>query len=231
MTTHNLFFGGQRTNNPEWAMLPSVEPKPDDYMEPDARGTPVWFSLTRRLTFRNTCASCGGCSDICPGCPPPADLCKCGGKKMDGGSAALAKYVEGNSIVEGDILNSVIVPKGSALAYVWWKVANPVPGLTLELRVRGNASSVGGTALAPVPIVLGTIDGAACDEGLICVPAFNGCLPYFNQNDMLQVVVSSLPAPDPDACNDCGCCDPCSGIRALSLVVSPVVLFPCRGFN
>lgn len=232
MATHNLFFGGQRAYNLYGNMFPQVEPEPDGVMDPDARGTPVWFSLTRRLTFRDTCTSCGGCSDACPGCEPTS-LCTCSGsnRKLDGGSQALRAYLENNVIAEGDIINSVIIPKGSALAYLWWKVANPVPGLVVDIRVRGNAASVGGTTEVPVPIVIAQdVDAGTCAEGLICVPPFNGCHPYFDQNDMLQVVIKTLPV-DPAGCNDCGCCDPCAGLKKLSLIVSPVVLFPCRGFN
>lgn len=230
MTIHNLFWGGQRTNNPEWAMLPQVEPGPKDPMDPDARGTPVWFSLTRRLTFKHTCTSCGGCQDPCS---PNENPCTCAGptRRLDGGSQALRRYIENNPIVEGDIINAVILPQTSALAYVWYKVANPVDGLTFDIRVRGNSTSVGGTTAVPVPIVIASdIDGSVASEGLLCAPAFAGCHPYFDCNDMLQIVVKTLPVVSND-CDDCGCCDPCAGIKSLSLIVSPVVLFPCRGFN
>lgn len=232
MATHDLFFGGQRTNNPHWAMFPQVEPNPDDYMEPDARGTPIWFSLTRRLIWSPCCASCGCSAGGC-GCEAPQNAVACACppsmRKIDSGSAGLHHYLENNPIAVGDVINSVIIPKGSALVYLWYKVEKAITPFTFDIRVRGNAASLGGTTAAPVPFSLITgVDGTTVNEGLICVDTLNsGCPLWFDQNDMIQVVVTDLP---PQTNNDCGACCP-GGIAGSSIIISPVVMVPCRGFN
>lgn len=227
MATHNLFFGGQRTNNPEWAMLPSVEPKPDEPMAPDNRGNPVLFSLNRRLIWSDCCESCG-----C-GTEPGPDACRCtaGSKKLDGGSTALKQYLKHNAIAVGDVINAVILPRQTALMYLWWAVESPIDPFTFDVRVRGNAASLGGTIAAPVPFVVAAgIDGTVKGSGLIDVTTLNGGQPlWLDQNDMLQVVINDLPAVA--APGDCSPCSDGGGIKGSSIIISPIVLDPCRFRN
>jgi hypothetical protein len=194
MTTHKLFLGGSRTPNLGYAMFPSSDVTPDCEFESDNRRGPVAFSITRTLTFKDGCGPCGCQSDCGPG------------------SQALQQYYECNTFAVDDIIQTHILPRLSSLERVWLNIITPVPGLTFELRVRGNAASLGGTVAAPVPQVLGTIDAGVAGNSLLTLPA----PMYLDQNDMLELVITGYPV---------------GGIECLCMMVSPLVFEYCRGQN
>jgi hypothetical protein len=189
--THALFRGGSRTNNPQYAMFPQVDVAPDDEFEADNRRGPIRFSITERITFKEGCGPCG-CD-------------------QETGSQALAHYYKCNSIAVDDVIQTHILPRYASLEKVWWMNAKALPGATMQLRIRGNAASLGGTPAAPVPQVLHTFDLATEGNGLLTFPAV-----YFDQNDMLELVVTGVPV---------------GGLECMNLIISPVVEEYCRGFN
>lgn len=189
--THALFMGGARSPNLGYSMFPSSDVTPDCPFEADNRRGPIRFSITRLLTFKEGCGPCG-CS-------------------TDGGSPALCQYYEENVFAVDDVIETHILPRFSSLEKVWWNVEVPVPGLTFELRVRGNAASLGGTPTVPVPQVLGTLDAGVVGNGLIVIPPM-----YLDQNDMLQLVITGYPT---------------TGMECLRMMLSPVVEEFCRGQN
>lgn len=222
MAIHNLFFGGAPTHrNHGYAMFPQYEVGPDDTMHPDNRGAPCLFSLNRRLIWEDCCSRCG-CG--------VGSGCACGsGSRLDGGSSALKHYLEENPVAVGDVINAVILPKETMLQYVWWKVEKAITPFTFDIVVRGNAASLGGTTAVPVPVVIAAgLSGSVLDSGMIDVTALNGGPLWLDQNDMLQVIIRSLP-PLVDTSD----CSPCSsgGIAGSSIIVSPVLLDPCRYRN
>jgi hypothetical protein len=100
----------------------------------------------------------------------------------------------------------------SSLEKIWLNNAFAVPGLTFTLRVRGNSASNGGTITAPAPITIATIDANVVGDRLITIPASI----YFDQNDMLELVITALPV---------------TGFDCLDMVVGPTMDEYCRGDN
>lgn len=195
MAEHNIFLGGLSTRNWFYQGLPSTEQFPNGAMTGTTHKHQGRFSLNRHLAWKDT--DCGP---------------RTGYKPV--GSLFLADYLAANEIAVGDVLNVMILPKQTSLLGVWWKVTTPLDGFTFDLQVRGNANSLGGTLAVPAPITLEAgLDGAVAPielghipSGLIGIdPAAQGDpnAPgmYFDQNDMLQMVIASLP-PEGIACSD-----------------------------
>lgn len=193
MATHPLFLGGGRTQTvyPP-SMFPSRDVNPDDDMAVDNTRGDILFSNTRRLIWKEP-FSVQSCNYI--------------------GSDALSQYYTCNPIVTGDIIQTHILPRWSSLERIWINVEEAVAGFTFQLRVRGNSASNGGTTAVPVPINVGpVIDGGVVGSQLIVLPE-----PiYFDQNDMLEMVLVAVPA---------------SGIECSNISISPVIMEYCRGFN
>jgi hypothetical protein len=193
MATHPLFLGGARTQAvyPP-SMFPARDVNPDDSMATDNTRGDILFSNTRRLIWKES-FSVQSCNYI--------------------GSDALSQYYACNTIATGDIIQTHILPRWSSLERVWVNVEEAVAGFTFQLRVRGNSASNGGTTAVPVPITVGpVIDGGVVGSQLILLddPI------YFDQNDMLEMVLVSVPA---------------TGIECSNISISPVVMEYCRGFN
>lgn len=192
MATHNLFDGGnRRVVTFPVTFYPSCDVLPDQNFEPDNRGSPVVFSLNKRLHWNAFPDQCD-CTDI------------------GVAAAGMAEYLENTPIVVGDIINVNILPIESSLERVWIKVNKACAGFTFDLVVRGNAESLGGTPLAPVPMVVASgIDAGVTGSDLIVLPA----PVYLNQNDMLELHITGL-GPDGIGCSD--------------VIISPVVHTYCR---
>lgn len=195
MAEHNIFLGGLSTRNWFYQGLPSTEQTPNGAMTGTTHKHQGRFSLNRHLIWKDSdCGPATGCKPV--------------------GSLFLADYIANHEIKVGDILNIMMLPKQTSLLGVWWKVTTPLEGFTFSLRARGNANSLGGALAAPAPRTIATaLDGAAAPvedghvpSGLIGIdPAMQGdpLAPgiYFDQNDMLQLVVDTLP-PEGIACSD-----------------------------
>lgn len=195
MAEHNIFLGGLSTRNWFYQGLPSAEQSPNGAMTGTTHKHNGRFSLNRHLIWKDTdCGPSTGCKPV--------------------GSLFLADYLANNEIKVGDTLNIMMLPKQTSLLGIWWKVTTPLAGFTFDIKVRGNANSLGGTLAAPVPLTLDTAFDAAVEavedghipSGLIGIdPALQGdpLAPgiYFDQNDMLQLVVKTLP-PEGIACSD-----------------------------
>lgn len=209
MATHNLFRGGMRTDT-GWTMrmYPSTDVGPNDFMEAAAHKTPVHYAISWGLA--------------------PAAPCEDGPIRK--GFMAQASYFEDHELAVGDVINAVILPRFSSMIDLWYINCCPQPGLTFEVRVRGNSDSLGGTEAVPVPLTIATIDmGLVTHGSILRLPAqpaagdgatdavggaesaFTGILDpgdvfmqgqpgaiYFNQNDMLQIVVTAVPAEGVD---------------------------------
>ena len=211
MAEHDLFLGGQRTDIPEYHMFPQKEYHPDQESAPTSHKDTVRYSLTRDLDFKFD------------------DCCFATGEAR--GSQGLATYLDYyGPIVAGDVLNVSLLPRYTSLVKIWWLLKEPVEGLTVDIQVRGNANSLGGTLEAPVPVVLATdVDlGVAAPEdnecllpsGLIGVPLDASNMPdcqglYFDQNDMLHLVIKTLPEE--------------ADLRCLRFCLSPVIDDYCEG--
>ena len=193
MAEHDLFLGGGRTYTVPSSMFPSQDVEPDCPMEADNRRGDIDFSLTRTLQWK---------------CSREIDDCS---DKM--GSDALAQYIKCNGLpAQDDILNIVILPRWSSMSEVWVNVDEAVPGLEYEIKVRGNAASLGGTVDAPAPVVVGTVDASVEGSQLIVLDD----KLYFDQNDMLQVCITAMPE---------------TGFECSCVMISPVVREYCRGQN
>lgn len=230
MATHNLFRGGastRRTSGFSFSMYPSAEVGPNDAMESAAHKTPVHFALTWGLA--------------------PGDPCCRDNPCRTSFMAQHAYFRELDTpLAVGDVINTVILPRFTSLIDLFYMNCCPQPGLVMELRVRGNSDSLGGTDEVPVPVTLATLDfgevtwgsiipipaapagdgspaaGGEPDEetgeidpGDVLVAGQPGTI-FFNQNDMLQLVITSLPEDGIDM----GC---------LRMALSPVVREYLRG--
>lgn len=219
MAEHNLFRGAGATSNPGYRMLPSTDVEPDGVMEAAAHKTPVVFALSWGLAPTEGLPFTG----VRDGFKHQAEYFRC----LD---APLAV---------GDVIQAVIMPKFSTLFDLWYFNCEAIPGLEMELRVRGNADSLGGTAAAPAPITLATINfgdftgGSLVDFSAVSAgdgdadsgedaeadtdvagAAFHHGV-YFDQNDMLQLVVTAVPANFDPSC--------------IRFGMSPIVREYCRG--
>lgn len=193
MAIHDLFLGGART---DFRYPPSIFPQkdvsPDCEMHADDTRGNILYSISRRLRWKEA-----------------YHPVNCGTEGSDG----LAQYIEANPIKVDDVINIAIIPRMYSLERVHVNIITGLAGFTFDVRVRGNAESLGGTVAVPAPVVLAAgVSGATIDSSLIVLPA-----PlYFNQNDMLQLVVKALPA---------------AGIDCSDIQISPVVMRYCTGYN
>jgi len=172
MAEHNIFWGGQRTRNLDWGMLPSTEPAPTDYIQPDHRSASCQFSPTFTLD---------------PNRPRGATYIS------DGMSPAQARFFEalgdgGTPLAVGDVLNIMILPIHTRLNTVTVQVYKPVAGLTFDLAVRGNG--IGGA----LPFALGVSAATEMTEMYDLYSAHGGAPVFFKENDMLQMTITALPA-------------------------------------
>lgn len=205
MANYNLAYGGQRTSNPGINMLPAVAPLPDDVMETDARKGDMAFSNTRWLTFpgsalSDSCFSCGGaqCAD----------------------SRALRAFVCDTPILQGDSIDTHIIPRFSSVERIWWQVLQPLVGASYTLEFRDTTDN---NTNVPIPIAGGVINGALASSGLILLPT----PVYFPQNGFLRLTFTSLPAaPVAPTCQNCAIGGQTEGV---SLLLSPIIWEYCRG--
>ena len=170
MTVHKLFMGGAAPIGAKGVydsrFFPQKDIPEDEYFRFDARRTPTHGGIMRRLVWK---APRGPHLSIRPQSP------------------GLAHYLSENAIVQGDILQIILLPKRTELTRVWVSVENPLAGFEFKLRVRGN-----GLAGTPVYLTPTAISGATADEHLIDVTAVNGGPMYFKKNDMLELEITAL---------------------------------------
>lgn len=199
-TTHNLHLGGLRTMNPEWSMFPQTLPGLNDHTQVDNRRGPARFSNTRWLDFDS--------SSLVQATMVPAQV-----SPEATGSAGLRNYIKHNEIVAGDVIVTHVLPRFTSLDKVHWAVAKCITPFKFDIRVRGQAASVG------APIVLASnIDGGVVSSGLIDVVAVNGGKTvYFDQNDVLEIVIKDMPANDLAADGTIA-----AGINGLGLAITAV---------
>lgn len=177
--THNLHLGGQRTLNADWTMFPQALPGIDDHMQVDNRRGPARFSNTRWLDFDSSAQVLA--SAVPAQVSPEAH-----------GSAGLRDYLRRTEINVGDVIVTHVLPRFTSLDKVHWCVAKCVTPFKFDIRVRGQSASVG----APVVIAAG-IDGGVVGSGLIDIAKINGGETlYFDQNDVLEIVVTDMPPTD-----------------------------------
>lgn len=206
MAQHNLFRGGLSTRRNGWSfgMYPSADVGPNDFMEAASHQTPVDYAITWGLAPGNPCHEAPQRSSFMA-------------------QAAYFRELE-TPLLVGDVINAVIMPRFSSLIDLHYINCCPQPGLTLQVRLRGNADSLGGSEASPVPLTIATIDlgevtwgsilqlptqpaagdgsdagGGEADEdtgvidpGDVFMQGQPGTI-YFNQNDMLQLVITGLP--------------------------------------
>jgi hypothetical protein len=130
------------------------------------------------------------------------------------GLLSQAQYFENleTAFAEDDVVEAMILPRFTSLIRIFTMNRFAIAGLTANLVVRGNADSLGGTPTVPAPVVLGTIDFSetwegrlmdyptdvldiAVDDDPTLVATGTMARPlFFNQNDMLQLVFTGVPA-------------------------------------
>lgn len=199
MANFNLFYGGLRPQNAGLTMLPSFPPDPQPPIAVDVRAEPATTAKYRQLAFPASlgainCASCGGYA--------------CGE------SQALAAYCAQitGTLAVNDTFDVAIIPAGSVLTRVVWRVASVAAGATFTVSYVSSTS--GGTVTA---IPTSTIDGGTVGMGV-----FTLATPVvFANNGLLRLVITGLPT---STAANAAC-----RLRGLDLSIAPELLRPQGG--
>lgn len=177
MAVHKVFLGGlpqPYTYGRE--MFPSRDFPAYTYAGVDHRKFTASFSNSRKIDF--------SCSQEC---------ISCGEAYAE--AEQLKNYFEQNPIAVGDIIEIIGISMYSTVDGIWWNVEGSLPGLEFQMQVRGLAGS---SIPAPVNV------GAPVNAGIVAsgYVEFSPKL-YADHNDMLQLVVTAVPAPSAPNCNSC----------------------------
>lgn len=186
MATHDLFLGGARTETrypPR--MFPQREVPAGDTAGIDDRSSNVMFSPTRVFAW------CGSDYQAKFGCGE--------GNFSDG----LSDYLEDNVIADNDIVNAVILPQMMSIRELWFIVLEPIPGVTIDVKIRD------------LNVPIGTIDLGIRNDGLLVLPAPR-YIPL-GKDDMLQF---EFNGPVTNALLDCSV-----------FKLSPLITRYCTKFN
>lgn len=200
MANFNVFYGGLRPQNAGLTMLPSFPPDPQPPLSVDIRAEPAYTAKYRQLAFPASlgavnCASCGNAA--------------CGE------SQALAAYCAQitGTLAVNDTFDVAIIPAGSVLTRVVWRVASIAAGATFT--VSYVASTAVGAAVTAIPT--STINGGAVGMGV-----FTLATPVaFADNGLLRLVVTALPT---STAANAAC-----RLRGLDLSIAPELLRPQGG--
>lgn len=180
MAIHELYLGGNRTTNSDFAMFPSPAFSPAGTIVAAAhKGNHPVYVLNRTFDFRD--------------------------------DPALVAYANGATFAAGDYLGSVVVPDDVLVQAVHLKVERAVPGVTLLVRLRQDASTLiasydAGTAGS----VMYGMDGTQAATG---TPAAIQGL-YLDNSDIVDVELDALPV---------------GGIQDLRFTVGLLVIDPRAG--
>ncbi len=199
MANFSVFLGGLRSTNSNLAMFPSFPPDPTSPMGGDAR-SPEGAAKMRHLAWpgsiaANNCVSCGGY-----GC---------------GESRALAAFCSQitASLAVGDTFDTHIIPLGSVLTRVYWRVDGAVTGLSYTLATVSDT----GPSPTVTAITGSTINGAALGTGV-----FTLATPLvFTSNGLLRLVIAGLPTA---TAANASC-----RLMGASLQLAPLLLKPIGG--
>jgi hypothetical protein len=168
MSTYELYYGGPRQQNNDWAIFPSA---PFATTNPAAQGpankTPVIFGAERTLDFTNDVAL----------------------------NYFYTVTLASTGIVTGDHVGAVVIPSQSVLLGIWWKVNNPVTGAAFNLGLRELGTTFFTTPQSAAAVASGFLLPIA--QGTT-VASTVGALqpqvgPYFSAPDILDVQFTTVP--------------------------------------
>ena len=167
-TNYELYLGGPRQQNTDWAIFPAAPfnaLNAANLAPPNKH--PVLFGASRTLDFVNDTAL----------------------------KYFLKKNVT-LPMVNNDSLGLVVIPSNSLIVGAWWKVSAPVAGATgtasLKLRVAGKTLA-SGIALNAVGSGFGIYDPAAAITNIGTIAA--GLLGANKTPDILDLIVTAVPTP------------------------------------
>lgn len=210
MTTHILVQGGQRTFNDQYAMFPGTLSGLTDNLGSPANKGPSRYAETRVLDF--------DAGSLVTNLSVPKTI-----SPESWGSMALSNYVKSVAqVASGDVLQVLELPKFSQLVGLHWFVAKTLASGTAVIRVNGRAASIAGNLNLKTGIDLTTVG-----SGVLSFPksgVFSGNEIYFDQNDILEVVISSQPANTTGSDGKFA-----GGVQGLALFVTPVIEMYVRG--
>lgn len=115
MAVYELYQGGARQQNADWAIFPAATFSASNVAaQAPANKTPVIFGAERTIDFTNDVALNYFYNVTLAGAGP----------------------------VTGDHVGAVVIPSQSLLLGVWWKVNNPVTGSAFNLGIRVLGSTL-----------------------------------------------------------------------------------------
>jgi hypothetical protein len=175
MAEHNLFLGGGRVLNLDYAMFPAAAVTASQHLDIATHKAAQFTWLNRILDFTN--------------------------------DVALKDYVARNPTADdvNEVWNAAVIPAGSIVLGHWYRVATPVSGTTLTIRVK-NLDSAATTNIA-TGVNAGTAAVGYVNSGA-------GLVGLFSFNHYLQVVPTAVPG---------------GGIADLRVEVASLVITPFRG--
>jgi hypothetical protein len=197
MAIHELYIGGPaNTSNPVGSMFPKPTFSNAVKSAPAGHRGGATFSLTRDLHFD---------------------------KKREGGPSHL-QYFDGHTVATGDRLGLVIIPAKTLLLAIHVDVVGVAPGVTFLLDLRNGAGFpsnvyhmdvVNSFVLNADGEVVGDVYGSQIQY------TAEGCCPrYFEQSDLLDLVVYSTPGNNPIAG---------TFTTNTRVLISPIIISPLAG--
>jgi hypothetical protein len=124
---------------------------------------------------------------------------------------ALAEFLRENSVVQGDVLGTILIPKNHLFLGFYYKVIDPVAGLSITPKLRGKAlvfTAIDASVAAEGFVAPG--GGAIITEGAVTMVAAQ----YDNKPDMFDLTLTALTA---------------GTLNGLKMIVSPVLLAVATG--
>lgn len=180
MAIHELYVGGPPSRNYSQAMFPLPT-----FSETDAAFTGIGMAAHKGPVSYNAT------------------------RLLDfSGDHALAEFLRENTVAQGDTLGVVIVPRNMLYLGMYFKVVNPVTGITITPKFRGKASTfaaINGAVAGEGFIPASGTDVAAVTEGVVSL-----ALAVFDiKPDMLDLTLTALPA---------------TKLAGFKMIVSPVLV-------
>ena len=170
MATYELYQGGPRQQNADWAIFPAANFSSSNVAAlPPANKVPVIFGASRTLDFTNDQALAYFYTHNLPGTPP--------------------------TFSNNDSVGTIVIPSQSLFLGCWYSVNNPVTGGVFSLIVRGTTQTlVSGVSTTSATTAWVPYNGAGVittlDTVAVTWPKF---FHYFATPDIIDTKFTTVP--------------------------------------
>lgn len=170
MATYELYLGGPRVQNSDWAIFPAATFSSSNVAAlAPANKVPVLFGAERTLDFTNDVALAYFYTHNLPGTPP--------------------------TFSNNDSVGTQVIPADSLFLGCWYSVNNPVTGGVFSLIVRGTAQTlVSGVSTTTATSDWVPYNGAATiSNGDTITATWPKFFHYFAAPDIIDVKFTTVP--------------------------------------